>query len=179
LAEILWRTGDTGRAESELREALRTDPYDATVSDLMGRVPAGKGQAPEALFDFEKATRLRPGYGPHLYDYALEISAVNRVDEAQASVQSALRADPDMAEGHELLGGLLAGKGQLQDAAREYAEAIRLKPEFARAHLDLARVLAGQGDMPGAIDQLRQAAAGSDPQVAQMAAQALKRLGQE
>jgi predicted CXXCH cytochrome family protein len=178
LAEILLQTGDTGRAENELREALRVDPYDATAYDLTGRVLAGKGQAQEALFDFERATRLRPGYAPHLYDFALELSAVNRLDDAQTSVQAALRADPEMAEGHELLGGLFAGKGQLREAAVEYTEAIHLKPEFARAHLDLARVLAAQGNMPGAIEQLRQAAGGSDRQVALMAAQALHRLGQ-
>jgi len=177
LAEILWRTGKIDRAEEELRKALRLDPYDATAYDLMGRVLAGKSQTAEALFDFERATRLRPGYAPHLYDYALELSAVNRLDDAQASVEAALRADSDMAEAHALLGGLIAGKRQLPEAAREYTEAIRLNPGFARAHLDLARVLAAQGDMPGAVEHLRKAAAGSDPQVAQVAAQALERLG--
>jgi len=177
LAEILWRTGSNDRAASELGDALRMDPYDASAYDLLGRIMAGRDQAAQSLFALEKATRLRPGYAPHLYDYALELSSVNRLDDAQASARAALRADPDMAEAHELLGGLLAGRRQLAEAAHEYGEAIRLKPEFARAHLDLARVLAAGGDMPGAIEQLRKAAAGSDPQVAQLAAQALQRLG--
>jgi tetratricopeptide (TPR) repeat protein len=103
--------------------------------------------------DFEEATRLRPDYAPHLYDYALELSTVNRLDDALASARAALRADADMAEAHELLGGLLAGRRQLPEAAHEYGEAIRLKPEFARAHLDLARVLAAAGNMPGSIEQ--------------------------
>ncbi len=68
LAEILWLTGKANRAESELREALRTDPYDASAYDLRGRVLAYEGHAPEALFDFEQATKLRPGYAPHLYN---------------------------------------------------------------------------------------------------------------
>jgi tetratricopeptide (TPR) repeat protein len=178
LAEILWRAGSTDRAASELEDALRMDPFDASAYDLMGRILAGRGHAAQSLFAFEKATQLRPGYAPHLYDYALELSAVDRPDDAQASVRAALRADPDMAEAHELLGGLLAQRRQLPEAAHEYGEAIRLKPDFARAHLDLARVLAAGGDMPGAIEQLRKAAAGSDPQVAQLAAQALQRLGQ-
>jgi tetratricopeptide (TPR) repeat protein len=181
LAEFLWRAGKTGRAESELRTALRIDPYDASAYDLIGRVLAGSGQgqsqAAESLFDFEKATRLRPGYAPNLYDYALELSAVNRIDEARAAIEAALRADPDMAEAHELFGGLLAAKRQLPEAAEEYARAIRLKPDFARAHLDLARVLAEQGDMAGAVEHLRKAAAGSDPTSAQLAAQALQRIG--
>jgi tetratricopeptide (TPR) repeat protein len=177
LAEILWRTGEIDKAEDQLREAMRMDPYDASAYDLIGRVLAGKGHTAEALFDFERATRLRPGYAPHLYDYALELSSVNRLDDAQVSVAAALRADPSMAEAHELLGGLFAQKRRLPEAAHEYAEALRLRPDFARAHLDLAQVLAAQGDMPGAIEHLRKAASLADPQVAQMAAQALQRLG--
>jgi tetratricopeptide (TPR) repeat protein len=177
LAELLWRTGQAGRAESELRTALRIDPYDGSAYDLIGRALAARGQPAESLFDFEKATRLRPGYAPDLYDYALELSAVSRLDEARAAVEAALRADPDMAEAHELLGSLLAGKRQLAEAAEEYARAVQLKPEFGRAHLDLARVLADQGDMQGAIEHLRKAAAGSDRAAAQLAAQALQRIG--
>jgi predicted CXXCH cytochrome family protein len=177
LAEILWRTGNLDGAESELRQALNMDPYDAAATNLLGRVLAGKGQIPEAVFDFEKATRLRPGHAPYLYDYALVLSSVNRPEDAQAQVEAALRADPNMSEAHELLGGLFAGQRRLPEAAREYAEAVRLKPDFARAHLDLARVLAAQGEIPTAVEHLRKAAAGSDPQVAQVASQALQRLG--
>jgi predicted CXXCH cytochrome family protein len=176
LAEILWRTPGSDRAEHELREALRMDPNDSSARDLIGRVLAGKGQMPEALFHFEKAVRLRPGYAPHLYDFALALSTANRPEDAELQVEAALRANPDMAEAHALLGGLLAGKRQLPEAAHQYSEALRLRPDFARAHLDLARVLAAQGDMPGAINHLRAAAAGSDPQVAQVAGQALQRL---
>jgi tetratricopeptide (TPR) repeat protein len=140
-------------------------------------VLAGKSQAPESLFDFEKAAKLLPGHAPYLYDYALELSSVNRVDEAQAQVEGALRADPGMAEAHELLGGLLAGKRQLPEAEREYTEAVRLKPGFARAQLDLARVFAAEGNLDAAIAHLREAAAGSDPQVVQLASEALRRLG--
>ena len=35
-----------------LAEALRIDPYDAAAWDLAGRAMAGKGQFPEALYDF-------------------------------------------------------------------------------------------------------------------------------
>lgn len=177
LAEILWRAGRIGEAEDDLREALRMNPYDPEAYDLIGRVLAGKGLAPESLFDFEKATRLLPGSAPYLYDYALELSTVNRIDEAQAQVEAAVRADPDMAEAHELLGGLLAGKRQLPEAEREYKEAVRLKPDFSRAQLDLARVLAAEGDLDAAIAHLREAAAGPDPEVAKLASEALRRLG--
>ena len=160
-----------------MQEALRIDPYDARAYDLMGRVLAGKGQLPEALYAFEKATKLRPGYAPHLYDYALALMSAGRAEESQALVEAAIRADPKMSEAHVLLGGLLAQKRGFPEAAREYQEALRLNPAFDRAHLDLANVLAAQGDMEGAIEHLRAAAKGRDPRVAQVAAGALQRLG--
>ena len=178
LAQILLATGQTDRANVALQEALRIDPYDGTAYDVRGRALAAKGELAESLYNFEKATRLRPGYAPHLYDYGLALLSVNRFDDAQAAAEAALEADPKMAEAHELLGGLLAQKRQLPEAAREYGEALRLRPDFDRAHLDLASVLAAQGDTPGAIQHLRAAAQGRDPRVAQAAAAALQRLGQ-
>ncbi len=178
LADILARTGQNDRAEAALREALRIDPYDAAAWDLSGRALAGKSQLPQALYDFERAIRCRPNFAPHLYDYALALSSASRFEEAQESVEAALRADPKMAEAHELLGGLFSRKRRLPEAIREYREAVRLRPDFARAQLDLASALAAQGDIPGAVQLLRDAAKGSDPEVARLAKQALERLGQ-
>jgi predicted Zn-dependent protease len=76
------------------------------------------------------------------------------------------------------LGGLLARKGQLPEAAKEYREALRLRPDFARARLDLASVLVAQHDTAGAVQQLREAAKSSDPEMARLAAGALQRLGE-
>jgi tetratricopeptide (TPR) repeat protein len=168
----------TDRAEAALREALRVDPCDAAAWDLAGRGMAEKGLFPEALFDFEKAIHHRPNFAPHLYDYALALSSASQFDRAQENVEAALRADPKLAEAHVLLGRLLVRKGQLPEAATEYGRAIRLRPDFGRVRLDLASVLAAQGDMPGAMRELREAAKGSDPEVALLAAEALKRIGE-
>ena len=86
------------------RDALRTDPYDDTAWDLSGRVLAEKGAMPEAIYDFERAVRLRPGYAPYLYDFALALVRADRFDEAQRRAEEALRADPNLADAHELLG---------------------------------------------------------------------------
>jgi len=190
-AEVHFRLGsalaDTGKFDEaiahfrkvlETRPENKSDTYDATTYNLMGRALAGKGQMGEALEDLEKATRLHPGFGPHLYDYALALVQVNRFDEAQESVEAALHADGDMAEAHILLGELLARKRQLSEAAREYQRALELRPDFGRAHLDLATVLAAQGDVPGAVEHLREAAKGSDRATAQAATRALQQLGQ-
>ena len=72
---------------------------------------AEKGQVPEALFDFEKAIHYRPDFAPYLYEYALTLSSASQFDRAQENVETALRADPKLAEAHALLGRLLAGRG--------------------------------------------------------------------
>ena len=56
-----------------MRDALRIDPYDDAAWDLAGRMLAEKGEMPEAFYNFEKAIRLRPGYAPYLYDFALAL----------------------------------------------------------------------------------------------------------
>jgi tetratricopeptide (TPR) repeat protein len=178
LADMLTRTGQNDRAEAALREALRIDPYDSTAWDLTGRAVAGKAQLPEALYDFERANRYRPDFAPHLYDYALALMSAGKLEDAQIAVEKALKADPKLAEAHQLFGRLLAGKRRWPEAAGEYREALRLRPDFERVQLDLASALAAQGDMPGAVEQLREAAKASDPEVARLAAQALERLGQ-
>jgi tetratricopeptide (TPR) repeat protein len=191
-AEVHFRLGsalaDAGKfdeAIAHFRKVLETRPanqsgtYDATTYNLMGRALAGKGRMAEALEDLEKATQLHPGFGPHLYDYALALVQANRFDEAQESVEAALRNDGDLAEAHLLLGELLARKRHLAEAAREYQRALELRPDFGRAHLDLATVLAAQGDMPGAVQHLREAAKGTDGATAQAATRALQQLGQQ
>jgi len=87
-----------------------------------------------------------------------------------------VNADPNLAEGHVLLGGLLARDQRLAEAVSEYQQAVKLQPGFSRAHLDLGLLLAAQGDLRSATEHLRKAAAGRDPNVARQAAQALQRI---
>jgi tetratricopeptide (TPR) repeat protein len=176
LAGLLLTTGQVDLAAAAAQRALAIDPYDAAAYNLAGRVLASKGQNSEALFDFEKATQLRASYGPYQYDYALMLVRLNRFDDAQAAVEAGVKADPNFPAAHELLGSLLARRSQMADATREYRRAVELMPDFSRAQLDLGLALAAEGDLTGAAEHLRQAAAGSDPAIAQRAALALQRI---
>ncbi len=178
LAGMALEVGQADLAEKALRDALRVDPYDAAAWDLAGRASAGKGEFPEALYNFEKAIRHRPGFAPYLYDYALTLTSAGQLDRAQESVQAAVQADPNLGEARALLGSLFARKQQFPEAASEYQQALRLRPDLARVQLDLASVLAAQGDMPGAVQHLREAAKSSNAEVARLAAAALQRLGE-
>jgi tetratricopeptide (TPR) repeat protein len=176
LATLFVREGQMEPAETALKRALSIDPYDAAAYDLMGRVLSGKNEMSRALYSFQKATRLRPGYGPYLYNYALALAAAQRLDEARTQAQAAVNADPNLAEGHALLGKLLARDQRLAEAVSEYQQAVKLQPGFSLAHLDLGLILAEQGDLRSATEHLRKAATGRDPNIVRQAAQALQRI---
>ena len=173
----LLSLNDPVQAEAAFRSALQLEPWSGAVQANLARLLASKGQGPEALFHFAKAARLQPGDVVNLYEYALTLVQLNRFDESQQQAEAAVKADPAMAEAHELLGGLLSRKQEVDAALREYQTAVNLKPEFSRAQLDLGATLAAKGDIPAAVVHLRLAAKGSDARVARVAAQALTRLG--
>ena len=170
------RLAEVSHSEAALQDALRTDPFDDAAWDLGGRILAEKGRFPEAFFDFERATKLRPD-SRYLYDYALALVRADRFDDAQHQAEWAVRTDAALVEAHELLGGLHARKQELADAEREYAAALALKPDLARVQLRLGTVLAAEGDKSRAALHFREAIKGDDAAVSRQAAQALRDLG--
>ncbi len=87
----------------------------------------------EALYHFEIALRLRPDDAATRYNYAVALGRTRHFDEAQRELEASLRADPEFADAHELLGDLLMAKGQAQAALPHYREAVRIEPESGRA----------------------------------------------
>jgi tetratricopeptide (TPR) repeat protein len=81
-------------------------------------------------------------------------------------VREALRLQPDRAELHCLLGGLLAGNHLRGEAIIEFRKATQLKPDYSEAHYSLGLLLPEVGDWDGALAALRKAKslAGSDPE---------------
>ncbi len=176
LGEVLASSGQMPEAEKALRQALRTDPADASAWDWLGRVLMPGPRTPEAIFSFRKAVSLRPGFGPHLYDLALALSRSQQATEARTTAEAAVKAVPEMPEAHILLAGIYSGQRAWPEALREYRQAIVLRPDLGQIRLDLATVLLAQGDTKSAIDELRVATADREPQVAQNASAALRRL---
>ena len=170
------RLAEVTHSEAALKDALRTDPFDDAAWDLGGRIMAEKRAYEDAFFDFERAIKLRPD-GRYLYDYALALVRADRFEEAQRQAEMAVRADPDLVDAHELLGGIYARKREFAAAIREYQAEVALKPDLARAQLHLGTVLAAEGDRDLAVSHLREAAKGADAAVAKQAAQALRDMG--
>jgi tetratricopeptide (TPR) repeat protein len=77
------------------------------------------------------------------YTLGCVLMSLRRSQEAIAQYEVALRIDPNYAEAHNNLGGVLAMiPGRLPDAIPEYEAAVRIKPNLAEAHFNLGDALA-------------------------------------
>jgi protein O-mannosyl-transferase len=75
----------------------------------------------------------------------------DRIPEAMAAYEAALRIKPDFAEAHNNLGNdLLKTPGRLNDAMAHFQTALSIKPDFADAHSNLGTALF---DMPGHLPE--------------------------
>lgn len=74
----------------------------------------------------------------------------NRLSEAIAEYQAAVRLQPDFAQAHNNLANALARtSGGMREAVVQWQAAVRLQPELAEAHYNLGNTLA---QMPGRLN---------------------------
>ncbi len=74
----------------------------------------------------------------------------DRVPDAIAEYQRALRIDPNYAEAHNNLGAVLLHSGRSTEAVAEYQAAVRLDPDYADAHSNLGSALS---QIPGRLSE--------------------------
>jgi Tfp pilus assembly protein PilF len=69
----------------------------------------------------------------------------------------ALAVTRDNWAAHNVLGGILSGRGDAAGAEEHYREVVRIRPTFPEGHNNLATVLAGQGRVDEAFPHYREA----------------------
>jgi tetratricopeptide (TPR) repeat protein len=147
LGIALRETGDLGGARASLQRAIALLPPTAAVYVDLALVYLRGGERDKGLGQLEAGLNL-PGPWAPAPDWAA----------AATALREAIRASPDRAELHNLLGRLLGRQGAPSDqVAACFREAVRLKPAFAEAHNNLGLVLVQAGDDSGGIAAFREA----------------------
>lgn len=85
---------------------------------------------------FAKALELTPGSAEAHHIHALYLKAVGRLDEAVASMETAVRLDPLSLPLNQTLGVALFAAGRIDDAERQLRRSLELDPEF-RASVEM------------------------------------------
>jgi tetratricopeptide (TPR) repeat protein len=88
---------------------------------------------------------------------ALTLHQIGYWKDSETLFRHALAVTKDNWLAHNNLGDALLGKGQTDEAFRQFQEVIRLKPDDAPAHYNLGNTLAMKGQMDDAIGQYQKA----------------------
>lgn len=112
----------------------------------------------EAVAAFYQHLGANPSAVPVALVLAELLVDLERYDDAEAILAPLSQQFPDAAEVQALYGGLLAERGQMEEAYAAFQMAMALDPYHARARVNAARALAEMGDYKGGLELLREAA---------------------
>ena len=133
-------TEDSEAYDAFLRGWALTESFHVSLDMPKERLDAARQH-------FEKALDLDPDYplalaglsvvGSFYYLFGVDRSP-ERLQSAEDLARQALALDPELAEGHEALGGALEFQGDHANAILEYEQAVRLDPKSAVTWCHLA-----------------------------------------
>ncbi|MDP8234744.1 MAG: tetratricopeptide repeat protein [Candidatus Erginobacter occultus] len=113
----------------------------------LGLTLDGEAKPAEAIFHYEKALDIKPGYGRAHNNLGATLTRQGRLREAIGHFAEALRLEPgnegayfNLYVAHNVLGVELAEKGNLEEAGEHFSQALRLRPDYAEARQNLIRI---------------------------------------
>jgi tetratricopeptide (TPR) repeat protein len=164
-AHMGWSDMDTSMpvAERAARAAIRADSEDPWAHHALAHALLFARRFDDCLAEFELALQLNPSFALAHGFYGLALSYCGRWEDADRSVQRALRLSP-----RDPCAAIYCGVGayaqfvggNYDEAIRLSREALRLKADFVGAHrvLTAAAAMIGQhADARAALGELRRA----------------------
>ncbi|MCB0154416.1 MAG: tetratricopeptide repeat protein, partial [Anaerolineae bacterium] len=149
--------GDNEQALAAFKQALVLEPDNASLYTQLGNLYQWNRQQPaEALPYYRRAVALAPDQGWYYTTLAGALFALGQKTEAQKTLETALRREPNSTVVQQAVGDLMLQYESPAAAQPYYEQAIKLDPKNAYAHLGLARFYQQMGDFAKALDHLQQ-----------------------
>ena len=139
------------------REALRENPFDAPVIDILGVAARGQGDNLKAVEHFRNAISLEPKMGLYRCHLALALKSLGRRDEARAAFEAGIAEDPSSFETAYNFSQFLGEVGETERAIDLARRAISLDPKSPQACNNLGVLLQSVGRLEDAAGEYRQA----------------------
>ncbi len=124
---------------------------------VLGAALKQMDQSADALMPMQKAAVLLPNDAEVYSNLGNTLTALGRLDEAEACYRQALQIKPGFAEAYSNLGNTLNALGRLDEAEVNCRQALQLKPDYAEAHSNLGDTLNALGRLDEAEACYRQA----------------------
>lgn len=158
LGNCLFQQARFPEAAAQFAMAARIRPASSDAHDNLGNALLRTGNLAAALGEYQLALRLDPGnsvargnLSVARFNQATLAAQAERMPEAIADLEEALRLRPAFPEAQDNLGNALLAQGRLEEAVAHYREALRLKPDYPRAQCNLALALLRLGRTGEAI----------------------------
>ena len=142
---------------------LQNNPNSYRLLLQRGAVKAFQAQYPQAVEDFEQASKLDPQKDLPFFAMAIALMETDQLNKGLVILRQRLAASPDdylmlyaLGEGLDHL-GLVHGSPEEKEAIDSLRKSIRLNPDFPDSRVALGRVLLRRGDVDEAIVQLEKA----------------------
>ncbi|MGB2677835.1 MAG: tetratricopeptide repeat protein [Candidatus Acidiferrum sp.] len=116
------------RAETALRRSIELEPKLAASYVDLGAVENQEKNYPAAEEALKKGLELGPDSTPAKYELAKTFWAEGRWQDAAPYAEATVKAVPDLAAAHALMGNILLRERNAPGALKEYQEYLRLDP---------------------------------------------------
>lgn len=142
-AQRLWLAGQKTQAVEQIETALKRTPDDLQLRFALGVMRMELGERAKAKEIFTRLTQDFPDLADPYNNLAVLYAAGGELDEAKASLEQALRLQPEHAQAQENLGDVLV---RLALRAYQHAQKAALAPSDALAN-KISRTLALTSDL--------------------------------
>ncbi|MHA7899258.1 MAG: tetratricopeptide repeat-containing sulfotransferase family protein [Henriciella sp.] len=136
-------------------EALKRDPQNGEAFFLLGILTADHQNHAKAIELFDRAIASGFQSGEAEAQAARSLIALNRKDEAVATVEKAISRQPENAFVLDTIGVVLSRSGHHQRAVAFYQDAVARAPDTASYHYNLGAALQFLGQFSGAAEAFR------------------------
>jgi len=127
LARLFMSEGQVNRADAALTEAIRHEPSDPLVMDLIGTVSSLMGEYHQARHWYERAVEARPRHTPYLINLANNAVYFGDTARAMEILDAIIAIDPASPQAH----WALAGARRARDRSHvDQLEALLARPRL-------------------------------------------------
>lgn len=141
LALLYDQAGNDSRAEAEYRNALEAAPRDADLLNDWGYYHFRRKNWLEAEKHFREAIAVSPNHERASVNLGLALGEQSRYEEAF----DAFARNLGPAAAHSNVGVILAGRGHIEQARKEFQKALAIQPDLKQSHSFLAYLDSADG----------------------------------
>ena len=158
---LVLKYGDTkemkwiAEAEDELQAAETLNPDSVAVLLAAGRLDFSRGRYERALQNYQSVAERQPRNVEVLLRMAAVDEKLDLAKEAIEHYQKAIALEPDYYETYEEFGVFYYGRGEYENAAKQFRKVIQLAPRFINARINLGATLNDMGRDDAAAEALQ------------------------